>query len=455
MNNPINKKIKFLLIFILVSGTLIIGLIGGLLYLAKDEPFPRDDDLWLSKIEIPEEEKNAFYYLQKAGEKLNLPEEKEKFELFSKMAEGKKWDSQFAKELIEKNKEAFGYFEKAIGSNYFIVPGTEDPKAVSIMTPLPPLRAPRYLPKLNSIRAIYLFQQKKEKEAFAVLVQTIKFGHLMQGSRNSLMYLVGSSAKEIGFLNLRNRIKETTLSPEVLKEYTKTLSNFEANKEGLKKVFKMEYALRINTKAKIEAALTGRLSEEELKELAFALGFELEEIPFLLRILFWRVPNYHYKPNQTQRLFVEYYRAAIENVDKNYNQMKLIELEPFVPPSEIKMLFTENVIGKMLRHMMIALWDSRDILKRKCEEDFSARGTKLLIAMRAYQIEKGKIPASLDELIPEYISEAPEDPFDGNPIRYSAEKKIIYSVGSNLKDEGGSEREDWRIMPDPTFKIEF
>jgi hypothetical protein len=78
-----------------------------------------------------------------------------------------------------------------------------------------------------------------------------------------------------------------------------------------------------------------------------------------------------------------------------------------------------------------------------------------LIAIKAYKIENGKLPPNLEELVPDYILEVPKDPFDGNPIRYSAEKKIIYSVGPDLIDSGGSEGEGWQKMEDPTFKIEF
>jgi hypothetical protein len=33
------------------------------------------------------------------------------------------------------------------------------------------------------------------------------------------------------------------------------------------------------------------------------------------------------------------------------------------------------------------------------------------------------------------------DDFDGQPLRYSPERKIVYSVGQNLKDDGGDDRE--------------
>ena len=78
-----------------------------------------------------------------------------------------------------------------------------------------------------------------------------------------------------------------------------------------------------------------------------------------------------------------------------------------------------------------------------------------MLALKAYEIDYNTLPSSLDELVPQYISEVPRDPFDGQPIRYSAEKKIIWSVGEDSVDSGGSAGDDWRKMPDPTFSVDF
>jgi len=38
------------------------------------------------------------------------------------------------------------------------------------------------------------------------------------------------------------------------------------------------------------------------------------------------------------------------------------------------------------------------------------------------------------------LDQVPTDDFDGQPLRYSRERKIVYSVGRNLKDDGGDDR---------------
>jgi hypothetical protein len=62
----------------------------------------------------------------------------------------------------------------------------------------------------------------------------------------------------------------------------------------------------------------------------------------------------------------------------------------------------------------------------------------LLLACRAYEEATGHLPETLEELVPDYLPAIPRDPFDGQPFRYSAERRLVYSVGENLADDGGT-----------------
>ncbi len=402
--------------------------------------------MWLSKIEIPKEE-NAFYPLSQASEKIYLPKDKEKSELFTKMTDGEKWNSELAEELIKNNEEVFGYFEKALELPYFQIPEFQDPKNIGAETIIPDFSGFRNIAKLNSIKANYLLTQGKEKEALDLIVKTIKMGQMIEDSPRPVLisYLVGMVIKETGLQRLRIMIPNLTLSPEMLKNYVAELEQFQANEEGLIKAMKMEYISFTNTKSKIDAAFAGKASKQELEKLG------MEETSFEIRAA--TELNYLYKPNQTQRIFAEYYRNFVNDTNKNCGEVKLFEVKSLAPHSKIRMLFTENVIGKIF-HDIVAVSFS-GLFNKKCLEDFSVIGTQSLIAIKAYQIETGKIPSSLDELVPKYLSKVPKDPFDGKLIKYSSEKKIIYSVGEDLKDSGGSEGKDFRTMEDPTFKVEF
>lgn len=73
------------------------------------------------------------------------------------------------------------------------------------------------------------------------------------------------------------------------------------------------------------------------------------------------------------------------------------------------------------------------------------RLTAVALALRLYSVEHGgKYPQSLEELVPKYLPAVPKDPFaaGGKPLCYSAADPaapVVYSVGDNGTDDGGSE----------------
>jgi hypothetical protein len=116
------------------------------------------------------------------------------------------------------------------------------------------------------------------------------------------------------------------------------------------------------------------------------------------------------------------------------------------------------------------------VLEYKCAENCSVRATRILFALKAYSMDHdGRLPATPDELVPEYLDAVPLDDYDGKPLRYDPAKRIVYSVGRNLTDDGGLTRDeacDWfgrkwetevseadlppeRDWPDPSWPIEF
>jgi len=67
------------------------------------------------------------------------------------------------------------------------------------------------------------------------------------------------------------------------------------------------------------------------------------------------------------------------------------------------------------------------------------------IACKIYKNMHGNFPEDLSELAPEILEEVPVDPFTGNSMIYKKQDSgiIVYSIGSNLKDDGG--KGTWQI----------
>ncbi|HEX8551613.1 MAG TPA: hypothetical protein VF681_08665 [Abditibacteriaceae bacterium] len=63
------------------------------------------------------------------------------------------------------------------------------------------------------------------------------------------------------------------------------------------------------------------------------------------------------------------------------------------------------------------------------------------LALRAFRLENGKYPATLNELAPRYLKEIPADPFGGGEkLRYkrTAKSYLLWSIGPDGKDDGGT-----------------
>ena len=74
--------------------------------------------------------------------------------------------------------------------------------------------------------------------------------------------------------------------------------------------------------------------------------------------------------------------------------------------------------------------------KRKAECIIAA--TRLLVACNAYRKAEGRLPDAMASLVPGYLDAIPVDSYDGKPFRYAPAKGIVYAVGLDLTDSGGS-----------------
>jgi hypothetical protein len=92
-----------------------------------------------------------------------------------------------------------------------------------------------------------------------------------------------------------------------------------------------------------------------------------------------------------------------------------------------------------------------------------ARVTQAGLAIERYRLAEGHLPQSLDNLVPDFLQTVPEDPFNGENLRYRNLKNgfVVYSVGEDLTDEGGAERDSRKRDPsgkplpwDITFIVE-
>ncbi len=92
-----------------------------------------------------------------------------------------------------------------------------------------------------------------------------------------------------------------------------------------------------------------------------------------------------------------------------------------------------------------------------------SRVTQTGIVVERYRLAVGRLPLSLEDLVPVYMKTIPTDPFDGKSLKYRILQTgfVVYSVGEDKTDDGGTERGKGKRGPggkpapyDETFIVE-
>jgi hypothetical protein len=79
-------------------------------------------------------------------------------------------------------------------------------------------------------------------------------------------------------------------------------------------------------------------------------------------------------------------------------------------------------------------------LTRIMEAEMARKMLITAIAIKRYQLQHGKYPEQLPDLVPQFLHEAPMDVMDGKPLRYKLRPDgdyLLYSVGEDGMDNGG------------------
>ena|ERR1017187_7880894 len=98
-----------------------------------------------------------------------------------------------------------------------------------------------------------------------------------------------------------------------------------------------------------------------------------------------------------------------------------------------------------------------DSAKTEARLQAHLRAVSVALSVERYRVTKNVLPDSLGDLVPEFLTAVPIDPFDGQPLRYKklAKGYVVYSVGEDGKDDGGAEPKHGYVPgTDITFTVE-
>jgi hypothetical protein len=370
-----------------------------------------DEDLQLARASIPEGS-NAFDILQQAASHLWQPDTDGR--VLSALARDTNWDANMAATILANNRQTLADWDAAAKLSDLQVPEIQNSGDL-----LPYLPDWKKLALLARVRENFLLHSGKVQEAFDHILNDSQTSRRMQNGRGPLIcYLVGISVDSMALNQIRHWVGQTHLDATQLKSYLRKLQ-LDPDEDGIAfaNTIKAEYHMETGTLAawnegKLPNPLTGA------------------QIPRPPRWL----PTFNL--NRTKALFAKTSLLLVKDAPLHFNEAKLPDWESN-RPSLVSMGLSGNAVGEMMYGMI----ESGIVaaLAKKSQENVQLQATRIILALRAYELKHGSLPPALSALVPEFLDEVPVDDFDGQPLRYVRERKMVYSVGKNLKDDGGDD----------------
>jgi hypothetical protein len=250
----------------------------------------------------------------------------------------------------------------------------------------------------------------------------------------------GLGIKKLASDVIYHLIKNSELTGDDLKKLEEDIADNQTFQEGLENALKVQYTYSSRT--------VNRLGRD--KKIPLVPFLPKEQVSFLTRVLIKN--HYFYSPADTNRLQTQYifepslpvlqskscagWREAKDTKESNLEKLKadLSDLNSW------RWHFGRNNIGKL--YVMDAQINPFQYVKQACESRARSRLLQVVLALKNYQLKNGELPSSLSELVPGYLVQIPEDPFSEGKLKYSKTDSLVYSVGSDLEDNGGAPEAD-------------
>jgi hypothetical protein len=274
------------------------------------------------------------------------------------------------------------------------------------------------------LEARWHFEHGREEEALSNALRVLRLGQMVETGEGSLIdYLVGVIIKAVGFSQIERLGAATSLSSSQLVHYVDRLAEYQSSDEAYVISIKNEYTVLTNSIRDIKDG-AGMISPQD----------NLEERLFRTSL----------RPNMTKNMFLKSFETAICAATQDYSRLAATNLyDPYAERSTFRKLCPEvlaasfkNAGGEMMYRMGMPACVR--LLDLKCRNDVCVGALRLLLATKAYQLDHGDLPEALADLIPDYMDAVPVDAYDGKPMCYSKEKKIVFSVGTDGIDSGGA-----------------
>jgi hypothetical protein len=423
MNASPRRPWKRALSLLLAGALLLAGLAVVWVWVnSRDLPLPEVADLIPPRTVVADED-NAFVLLVRASEALVWPEDAE-------------LDRNNAARALPNNAVALRLARTALACEVCVNPDQGDYGAAGASSKF------RHLALLLGAEACAHLAAGQREAARQAVVDGLKLAALVRREPSGLLEcLIGESVLDRALAEARHFANDPQVTAAELEAVLAAMRELPSSETSLRRALQGEFVMA-------EGAVSGL-------EAGFAAGGApgvgprwLAESPArsLLR-------RYWFHPNRTRRMLAEHFRAMLRDLPLP------LEAPVGVPtvrtaPAGFALLAKPNALGELQVSLTAGMIGSPRTYRALSEQ--RRAGSLLVVALRLFEIRHGRLPGSLDELVPDFLTEVPPSPIDGRPFRYTPAKRLVHATDDiSLADPGSGpydchdEADVFRIGPPP------
>jgi hypothetical protein len=124
---------------------------------------------------------------------------------------------------------------------------------------------------------------------------------------------------------------------------------------------------------------------------------------------------------------------------KRYGELEKIAGEPYYRQNEFLNQRHLERVPWYYKPTGVLFPEFHSVFLKEASLEAMMLATRAGLACKIYENKTGHYPENLEALVPDILPEVPIDPFTGKPFvfRRQGDELLIYSLGSNQKDDGG------------------
>jgi hypothetical protein len=423
---------RVLVIAAVVLAIPMLGLPSWIALNRGDLPSPDDADLEVNRPAISTDENGFTHFRATSAGSAVWREERDVYDRLNATLRRETFDPQRIDDLARQNAALFGALESALAAPRFQLPvfHSDDEEIMDAFLGV------QLLVRIAAAQARSIAAEGKTELALERALLGMKVGRMLSEAEGShILALVFSAANQSISLGEIERLlrHDLQLTPSESRWLALQLDSYRADDEDWQSAWKAEYQW-------VKTTMHGEPPEVDEKVEDLWAGIEEDEAPsdWLIRHL---PEEYMLHPNRTLDGLADMYRELSRRSAMTCLEWSGPDDRPddvlFEEPSEWKAfaeLLLPNYWGRTMVDMMRP--SNARFLSKRCHFDTRTSLVQALAGLNAYRHATGRLPTSLGDLVPNYLPAVPQDRFDGNPLRYSAEAKTVYSVGDDFTDDG-------------------